>query len=175
MVSKKLKEIQSEFYEMGKEDEQFVMEAVAKTLGGKCWNSSKYEDTNKHIDFWWDSPKKGVIGVDVKGMNKEKRSDKEFSDRIHWLEIQNVKGNRGWLKGDAEYIAFRTYNDIIFVKREKLLNFALERIKDKDVVYDTPKECYVPYKRLKYGRDDLSLKALNTDLRELADFCIDCT
>jgi hypothetical protein len=41
------------------------------------------------------------------------------------------------------------------------------------VVYDTPMECYVPYKRLKWGRDDLSLKALNSDLLKLADFTIE--
>lgn len=175
MVSRKLKEIQSQFYEMGKQDEKFVMEAITKTLGGECVESTRSEDMNKHIDIWWDSPKKGRIGIDVKGMNKAKRSDKEFDDKIHWLEIQNVHGKDGWLKGKAEYIAFRTYNDIIFVNREKLLNFALECIKDKEVVYDTPNECYVPYKRKKWGRDDLSLKALNKDLRNLADFCIDCT
>lgn len=175
MVSRKLKEIQSQFYEIGKQDEKFVMEAVTKTFGGECTPSSRKDDMKKHIDFWWNSPKKGKIGIDVKGMNKAKRSDKTFDDEIHWLELQNVKGGDGWLKGDAEYIAFRTYNDIIFVNREKLLNFALESINGKEVVYDTPSECYVPYKRKKWGRDDLSLKALNTDLRELADFCIDCT
>ena len=115
-----------------------------------------------------------MIGIDVKGLNKSSRGDKNFDDTIHWLEIQNVRGKNGWLKGEAEYIAFRTLTDIIFIKREKLLNFALEKIKDKEIVYDTPKECYVPYKRLKWGRDDLSLKAFNSDLRNLADFCIDC-
>ena len=105
-------------------------------------------------------------------MNKSKRSDKTFDDSIHWLELQNVQGKDGWLKGKAEYIAFRTLSKIIFVKREKLLSFALESIKDKEVVYDTPKECYVPYKRKKWGRDDLSLKVLNEDLENLADFSI---
>jgi hypothetical protein len=61
----------------------------------------------------------------------------------------------------------------VFVKRDKLLSFALESIKDKDVVYDTPKECYVPYKRKKWGRDDLCLKVKTEDLEEIADFCID--
>lgn len=173
MVSKKLREIQSEFYEMGKKDEEFVMDAVSKTLGGDCWRSTLKEDTKQHIDFWWKSPKKGIIGIDVKGLNKAYRKDKEFDDTIHWLELQNVRGEDGWLKGKAEYIAFRTFEDILFVKRDKLLSFALEQIKGKNIVYDTPKDCYVPYKRLKWGRNDLSLKVLNNDLRKLADFCID--
>jgi hypothetical protein len=174
MVTKKLDEDLKKYYELGKIDEEFVMGAVSKTLGGECWRSTRNEDIFKHIDFWWKSPKKGVIGIDVKGLNKSSRGDKNFDDTIHWLEIQNVRGKNGWLKGEAEYIAFRTLTDIIFIKREKLLNFALEKIKDKEIVYDTPKECYVPYKRLKWGRDDLSLKAFNSDLRNLADFCIDC-
>lgn len=173
MVIKRLNKTVKDYYLNGLIDEQFVMDAVSRTLGGDCWRSTEEEDVKQHVDFWWDSPKKGVIGIDVKGLNKSSRKDNKYDDTIHWLEIQNVQGNDGWLKGKAEYIAFKTTHDIMFVKREKLLEFALDKIKDKDVVYDTPKECYVPYKRLKYGRDDLSLKALNSDLRELADFCID--
>ena len=81
-----------------------------------------------------------------------------------------MKGEPGWLYGKAEYIAFITKKKIIFVKRIKALNFALEKVKGKVVVYDTPKECYVPYKRKK--RDDLCLKVLTSDMEELADFFI---
>lgn len=173
MVSKKLSETVKKFYLSGRLDEDFVMDAVKHTLGGEVERSSKQEDTEKHVDFWWDSPRKGRIGIDVKGLNKNKRGDNQYDDSIHWLELQNVKGKDGWLRGEAEYIAFRTNSNIIFVNREKLLDFATEAIKNKDVVYDTPRECYVPYKRLKWGRDDLSLKALTSDLLKLADFTIE--
>lgn len=173
MVSKKLSETVKQFYLSGRLDEDFVMDAVKHTLGGEVERSSKQEDTEHHIDFWWDSPRKGRIGIDVKGLNKNKRGDNQYDDSIHWLELQNVKGKNGWLKGKAEYIAFRTNSNIIFVNREKLLDFAIEAIKNKEVVYDTPRECYVPYKRLKWGRDDLSLKALTSDLLKLADFTIE--
>lgn len=173
MVNCKLDETVKEFYKKGVLDENFVMEAVSKTLGGECQKATKNEDMYDHIDFWWDSPKKGRIGIDVKGLNKNKRSDKKYDDSIHWLELQNVKGCEGWLFGKAEYIAFRTLSNIIFVKREKLLNFALKVIKGKDVVYDTPSDFYVPYKRKKWGRDDLSLKVPTSDLNDMADFCID--
>ena len=173
MVSKKLSETVQKFYLNGRLDEDFVMNAVKHTFGGEVERSSKYEDTEKHVDFWWDSPRKGRIGIDVKGLNKNKRGDKQYDDSIHWLEIQNVQGKDGWLRGIAEYIAFKTNSNIIFVKRDKLLDFALEVIKGKEVVYDTPKECYVPYKRLKWGRDDLSLKAWTSDLLKLADFTIE--
>ena len=174
MVSRKLNETVREFYEKGLIDESFVMEAISKTLGGKCEKSSEKEVIEDHIDIWWQSPKKGRIPIDVKGLKKNKRSDKTYDDSIQWLELQNVNGKPGWLYGKAEYIAFRTLSKIVFVKRSNALNFALEKIKGKEVVYDTPKECYVPYKRKKWGRDDLSLKVLTSDLEELADFCIAC-
>ena len=173
MVSKKLSETVREFYLSGRLDEDFVMDAVKHTLGGEVERSSKYDDVEKHVDFWWDSPRKGRIGIDVKGLNKNKRGDTKYDDSIHWLELQNVQGKDGWLKGNAEYIAFKTNRNIIFVNRKKLLDFALEAIKNKEVVYDTPTQCYVPYKRLKWGRDDLSLKALTSDLLKLADFTIE--
>lgn len=173
MVKREINETVKEFYKKGLIDESFVMEAVKHTLGGETEKSSESEDINDHIDFWWESPKKGRIGIDVKGVKKNNRKDAKYDDRIHWLELQNVNGKPGWLYGKAEYIAFRTFSNIVFVKRDKLLSFALESIKDKDVVYDTPKECYVPYKRKKWGRDDLCLKVKTEDLEEIADFCID--
>lgn len=173
MVIKKLNEIVKEFYLNGKLDEDFVRDAVTHTLGGTTTRASKEEDIYDHIDFWWDSPKGGRLGIDVKGLHKNKRTDETFDDTIHWLEIQNVSGNSGWLYGKADYIAFKTRTKILFVKRSKLLSFALESINGKEVVYDTPTECYVPYKRKKWGRDDLSLKAKNDDIEKLADFCIE--
>ena len=175
MVVRKINETVKEFYRKGVEDENFVMEAICKTLGGACSHSSKKEDMIDHIDIWWDSPKKGRLGIDVKGLKKSRRRDTTYDDTIHWLEIQNVRGDNGWLKGRADYIAFRTLTKIIFVKRETCLDFALKKIEGKETVYDTPKECYIPYKRKKFGRDDLTLKALNSDLEEIADFCIDLT
>jgi len=172
MVKMKLNETVKNFYLSGKLDEDFVRDAIKYSIGGETEKATSQQDIEDHIDFWWYSPKKGKIGIDVKGLNKSNRNNGEYDDSIHWLELQNVKGKNGWLKGKAEYIAFKTMNSIIFVKREKLLNFALESIKGKSVVYDTPKECYVPYKRAKWGRDDLSLKALNSDLLKLADFVI---
>ena len=80
MVERQLRETVQEFYKRGVLDENFVMEATSRTLGGECSKASKEEDMHKHIDFWWDSPKKGRIGIDVKGMKKAKRSDKENDD-----------------------------------------------------------------------------------------------
>ena len=171
MISKRLSETVREFYLSGRLDEDFVMDAVKHTLGGEVNRSSKNEDVEDHVDFWWDSPRKGRIGIDVKGIKKNSRSDNTCDDTIHWLELTNVQGKNGWLYGKAEYIAFRTFTKIVFVKREKLLSFALESIKDKPIVDYNPNDCYVPYRRK--GRLDLIVKARTRDLENLADFCIE--
>ena len=54
--------------------------------------SSMSEDINMHIDYWHEE-----IGVDVKGNN--------LPDEI-WVEMKNVRGDNGWLFGEATTIAF---------------------------------------------------------------------
>jgi hypothetical protein len=173
MTRKTLSETVTKMYEEGLKDENFVMEAVQHTLGGTCEKSSKNEDMYDHIDFWWDSPKGGRIGVDVKGMRKNKRDDKDYDDSINWLEFMNVNGNLGWLYGKAQYIAFRTKKNIIFVKLDKLRPYAEEKVKGKELVFDTPRDFYVPYQRRKYGRKDMSIKVPTDDLLAISDFVID--
>lgn len=173
MVAKKINQIVNEMYLNGLNDEFYVMEATEKTLGGTCFKSNTNEDKYDHIDFWWDSPKKGLIGIDVKGRRKNKRNDKDYDDTINWIEILNVKGDLGWIYGKSYYIAFRTNNKIIFVKREKLQQFTEEKIKGKDLVYETPSEFYIPYQRKKYGRKDMMIKVPTEDLINISDFIIE--
>ena len=171
MVSKKINETVKEMYSAGLADELFVMEAVEKTLGGKCEKSSRNEDMFDHIDFWWDSPKKGRIGIDVKGIKKHNRKDSEVDDSIHWIEMMNVRGNLGWVYGKSDYIAFRTKTKILFVKLIDLQKFSEEKIRGKDVVNKNPSECYVPYQR--WQRQDLVFKCPTNDLEKLAEFSIE--
>lgn len=166
-----------EFFEKGVSDENFIMEATEKTFGGRCYRSEDYQerlrnDKFDHIDFWWDSPKKGKIGIDAKGMKKNNRRDNYYDDTIQWLELKGVTGYPGWLYGKAEYIAFRTKTSVIYAKREKLARFAEEKVKGKKLVYETPKEFYVPYQRKKYGKKDVMIKVPTSDILELSDFCL---
>lgn len=172
MVVRKLNETIKEMYHSGLEDENFVMEAVQHTLGGECEKSSKKEDMYDHIDFWWNSPKKGRIGIDVKGIKKKNRKDTDVDDTINWIEILNVRGNPGWIYGKSEYIAFRTKTKILFVKTTDLQNFATEKTKGKELVHSNPKGFYIPYQR--YGRMDMVFKCPTSDLEKLADFSIEC-
>lgn len=171
MIIKELDEKIKEYYLKGLEDENFVMEAVEKTFGGICEKATKKEDMYDHVDFWWDSPKKGKIGIDVKGIKKNRQKDKNFNDNIHWIEMLNVKGKPGWIYGKSEYIAFRTFTDIIFVKNEKLIEYAERVTEGKEMLYGIrPNDFYIPYRR--YERQDKVFKCPTSDLRELSDFII---
>lgn len=172
MVTKKLNETIKKMYECGLIDETFVMDAITHTLGGTCEKSLRNEDMFQHIDFWWNSPKKGRVGVDVKGIKRHNRKDKEVDDTIHWVEIQNVRGNKGWIYGDAMYIAFRTLSQIIFVKTDVLRSLSEEKVKGKELVYNNPKSCYVPYQR--WQRKDIVYKIPTEDLIKISDFIIEC-
>lgn len=159
-------------YHHGIEDEYFVMNAVQETLGGECYKSSRKEDMFQHIDFWWKSPKKGLIGIDVKGRKKNKRNDKTYDDSMSWIEILNVRGDPGWIYGKAEYIAFRTERQILFVKTSVLRKFAEEKIQNKQLVFESPQEFYIPYQRKKYGRKDMMIKVPMDDIIQLSEFTI---
>ena len=173
MISRYLSQQVKEFYLKGIEDEEFVMKATQETFGGTCFKSSKKEDIFAHIDFFWNTPKGKCIGIDVKGIKKNAQKDKKLDDSINWVEIMNVRGDLGWLYGKSEYIAFRTFTDILFVKLKKLQVYTEEKIKGKSLVFTNPKDFYVPYQR--YGRKDMVIKVPTSDLREIADFSIDLT
>lgn len=171
MVIRDLSTIVKSMYENGLKDEYFVMEAVSHTLGGDCKKSTQKEDRLNHIDFWWNSPKRGLVGIDVKGVKKNNRNDTFADDTIHWIEIQSVNGNKGWIYGDATYIAFRTFSQIIFVKNTVLQKISEDVLK-KELVFRNPKECYIPYQR--WGRKDIVYKIPTIDLINISDFIIDC-
>lgn len=128
----------------------------------------------RHIDFWWDSPKKGKIGIDAKGRRKDNRRDKKYNDNIQWIEMYNIHGEKGWAYGDSEYIAFLTNEDIIFVKTTKIQEYGEKIIEGKDTLYGTknkPKGFYEPYCR--DGNKEVIFKCPIEDLVELSSFIID--
>ncbi len=117
--------------------------------GNTCVKSSKYDDINKHIDFYVNG-----IGVDVKG--------NRHLETI-WVELTNVRGNKGWLKGEADYIVFDIIelNSFCFFKRKDILEFSksvTEKAKDK-----------TEYGKLysRNGRSDVLIKYRYEDIKHL--------
>lgn len=119
-----------------------------EVMKSQCDNikvSSKEENMFSHIDFFCDG-----VAYDVKAHKKLNRWDKETSDSV-WIEFRNVRGNRGWIKGDAHKIAFQKDNEFWIVDRVKLYTWLKEEIKDL-TIYSSKQ-----YKKLyqRQGRKDV--------------------
>lgn len=102
---------------------------------------------------------------DVKACKKVKRTDENVNDEIHWVELKNVRGNHGWLYGDADYFVFETIKTWIMVKKVKLQKMIDEKC-DKASRVQYP-ELYKMYQR--YGRQDLITLIMTLDLIEISD------
>ncbi|MCD8206616.1 MAG: hypothetical protein LUD72_01620 [Bacteroidales bacterium] len=168
MAKTRLEAVIDGFLIEGKKDEEFVAQLLESTCGGRTSPSSADEDKYQHVDLWWDSPKAGRLGIDVKGVKRNTRHDSGKDDSIHWLEIQGVTGMPGWIYGDSVYIAFRTLTDVIFVRTDRLREWCEKVVANKDIVDKCPQECYVPYRRL--GRKDLIFKCPTEALRDLSQY-----
>lgn len=97
------------------------------------------------------------LKVDVKGMKKINRTDQEPNENFHWVELKNVRGNRGWLFGDADYFAFEIKDYFVIVKKEELQELIKTKIKEEE-----GKGVYMQYSRS--GRKDLMTLAPTVDL-----------
>lgn len=165
-VSRYLRKRIDEYREAYGKAEDEVMEITKDTFGGSVKKATPYEDKYLHVDFWWFSPKKGKIGVDVKGTKKNKYGKED--DSFQWLEFVNVNGKKGWLYGEEEYVAFKTLTDVIYVRRSVLAEYAERMMGKKEVVDERPDEYFIPYTRSKWGRKDVTMKVPTSDIRELA-------
>jgi hypothetical protein len=117
--------------------------------------STWHEDVHMHIDFWHDDR-----GVDVKGNN--------LPDEI-WVEFKNVRGELGWLFGEAEWIAFDMPEVCGFVVVDRVdlkdwchKNVDFDRIVEKHLAY---KKCYQ-----RKDRGDLITKIVLSDLQQLDSY-----
>jgi hypothetical protein len=123
--------------------------------------ASKEQDTKDHWDV------KGGDGktYDVKGMKKYRRKDKIPTDRIHFVELKNVHGNKGWLYGKADYFAFETRKWWIVVGRSVLAGFVKDNVPNTKERVHRP-EPYKLYSR--EGRNDLMTILPTVDLLSIA-------
>lgn len=92
---------------------------------GETSSSTRTEDINEHWDVKLD------IKFDVKALKKVRRSDEHPDENIHWVELRNVNGDKGWLYGDADYFVFETDDYWLVVEKENLQKFISEKCKEK--------------------------------------------
>lgn len=137
--------------------------AVEKKLAAliAARGTSEKEDMFDHIDL------KVELTIDVKGLKRVSRSDAQPNQNIHWVELQNVMGNRGWLYGEADYFAFETEKHFLFVSRETLQEFVKENVKQE--FSDRP-ELFKLYTR--NGRKDILTLIPTLELSILSDFSV---
>jgi hypothetical protein len=143
-----------------KTGESFVMgddaESSFKIAGEKKgWivTKSSLQEEFSHIDFYVKISETNSLSVDVKARKKVKRSDTKTNDELIWIEFQNVKGNRGWLYGKADCIAFERENDFLVVNRKTLARLCEKLVDLTKVNTDITIPLYTGYQR--YGRQDM--------------------
>ncbi len=85
-------------------------------------DSNRKQNMFGHIDYFVDGE-----GYDVKG---EKRFDRQNDDddSTIWIESINVRGEKGWLFGEAKYIAFLIKNEFWILPRSKLVEYIEKEI-----------------------------------------------
>jgi hypothetical protein len=142
---------------------QTAEQCFAELLEGSR-RATTQEDMHEHWDV------KSVAGTkyDVKAMKRWKRSDPEPTDRIHYVELRNVRGELGWLYGQADYIAFETRAHWIVVPRKKLIHF-IEGVTENNERSDKP-AVYKLYQR--EGRKDLMTVIPTMDLLAISEVII---
>ena len=124
----------------------------------KCIFATTHENIHEHWDV-----RDEEFKYDVKAMKRWNRGDSEPTDRIHYIELKNVQGNKGWLYGDADYIAFETRAHWVLVSRPRLQEWT-DSI-DKPV--SNKKEIYKLYSRP--GRADVMTIVPTMDLIAISD------
>ncbi len=120
--------------------------------------STQDEDMFQHIDVYVED-----MSVDVKGMKKTNRDDETVDASIHWIELQNVNGDKGWLYGGASHIAFELIDSYLIIERTILHQFCKEKIVDRKI--KNTKGLYTLYRRK--GRQDVLTIVLTEDLLKL--------
>lgn len=85
------------------------------------------------------------LKFDVKKIKNKKQSQEWL-----WIEFKNSRGKKGWIHGDAHFVAFERQYDFIIVNRKELLEWLNS---SKKIRYDLPfvnlakKAKYKIYKR----------------------------
>jgi len=146
----------SNSWKIGLDAEELFVKTM-ESKGHVVEKTSIEVDRKSHIDFYVDG-----YGFDVKG-NRKLNSI--------WLEIVNVQGNDGWLKGEAHFIAFlfEKLDHFKVFKREDLLYWVANNVHE---MTDNNREHLKLYTRP--GRQDLIVKVKYEHIRHLPHSVIKC-
>ena len=155
--------VHKENMELGLKTES-LFEETAKKENFIVRKSSLSEDRYKHIDFFLEQDH-FKYSVDVKARKKTTRGDVKVNDEWTWIEFKNVLGRKGWLYGEADYIAFERADDFLMINRENLVKFCEDKVDLKTMVSRAYQAEYKVYQR--QGRKDLITRVRMDDLANL--------
>jgi|TARA_R110002020_G_scaffold112483_2_gene258773 hypothetical protein len=150
-------------YKEGRQKEK----EFAKVLTDVHWSSTK-EDIHDHWDVEGRLPPEcgleGRFKFDVKGIKRFNAYDSTTQDKLAWIESKNPIGRKGWLVGEADYIAFERPLTWLVVNRVELLHLVNDKV--KSLGYKKGKKPYHIYGRV--GRLDKLTLAPFKDLEDLS-------
>jgi hypothetical protein len=144
-------------------------DSFASIIESKGWEITEAnfgEQVHKHIDFYIKPDDGREFSVDVKASKRVSRSDADPQDNFIWVEFLNVRGNKGWLYGEADYIAFENGRDFILVNRKELAELCEKLCDTDDRVSVAKGALYKGYSRK--GREDLISIIKASDLYSIA-------
>lgn len=151
-----------ESQKMGESAEDlFEFLATKKTL--KVEKASKKQQKS-HIDFILTDLKNKKYFVDVKACKKTSRISKKTNENLVWIEFKNVAGYKGWLYGDANFIAFERQSDFVIVSRLALVNLCERIVNRSNKVSFVEDALYSIYNR-KGRKDEISLIKMDDILK----------
>lgn len=120
--------------------------SIMSSKGYSYTKASLNEDFNQHWDYKFDhpSPSPGLttpFTVEIKSMKRVSSSDPSVNPDIVWIEFINVKGSKGWLYGNADYVAFELKDTFLVVPLLKLRTLAEQLVLEPqgitiDTIYD---------------------------------------
>lgn len=136
-------------------------------LHGATVDKSSFKDnTRRHIDFYVSDFYGSNFSVDVKAQKRASRSDSNFDSKYTWIELKNVRGDKGWLYGDADKIAFQMSDCFVLVDRLDLVKFCEDNIDTSCVVDSAKSAIYKIYTRK--GRKDCISRIETSMIKTLA-------
>ena len=146
-----------------------LFDQIAESKSLEIKNAKRRDNIQKHIDKYV-TDDAGTWSVDIKARKKTRRSDNNAQDDWIWIEFQNVRGNAGWLYGEADRIAFETQDDFIVVDRSSLIDY-VEDVVDmgKSVKYSSQAQ-YKTYRRA--GRNDLLTMVELSEIKNNCEYSI---
>lgn len=155
-------DVSSECAKTGKSAEDLFEKFLKDTK--KKYRRANLAEQYNHVDFVVHLNRD--IKIDVKGPKKISRSDTSNNNELIWVEFVNVRGEKGWLYGKNDLIAFyQTKDKAFYVVRTKDLAELCEKICDNKRVLYAQEALYHKYTR--FGRKDILSMIKFEDLLKL--------